>query len=243
MQDFTHVSNFPGYMQQVAQLIQSNGKSSQSVLDMPAGNGLFADQLRQAGFKVTCGDFNSERPDYVYVNMEEKLPFDDETFDFVTCMEGIEHVINPHQLVAELSRVVKKGGQVIITMPNVQNFYSRLKFLFTGIFYQFEPEFSQHPRGRPIDRGHISSLSYTQLNYLFKENNLHPNLIRGDKIKKKILLPIYVVLAAANALHYAIKIAQKRNELPYSQMLSLQFMTSRSLIAGWQKSTEPVTAS
>jgi len=222
-------------MSKVAGFLEAMGENQQSVLDMPAGNGLFADKLRQLGFVVTCGDFNSERSDYVYVNMEQKLPFEDESFDFVTCMEGIEHVINPSKLVEELSRVVKKGGHVIITMPNVQNFYSRLMFLFTGFFYQFNPEFSRHPMGAPIDRGHISSLTYTQLNYLFLDKNLHPDYIDGDRFKKKILFPVYLILGLFNYIYYKKKIVNGSTDMPYHLMINSNFFLSRSLIAGWKK--------
>ena len=235
-QDFTHVPNYPQYMKIVEQFIKDNGMPGQSHLDMPAGNGLLADNLKKAGFHSVCGDFNSERPDYIYVNMEKELPFKNSSFDFVTCMEGIEHVINPSHLVQELSRIVKLGGYVVITMPNVQNFYSRLKFLFTGFFYQFEPEFTRHPNGKPVDRGHISSLTYAQLNYLFVESNLQPVYIDGDKFKKKLLMPIYLMLAAINSLFYTSKIKAKKIEMPYALMNNKKFFFSRSLVAVWKKS-------
>jgi SAM-dependent methyltransferase len=234
-QDFTHVSNYPQYMRIVEQFVLDNGKPGQSHLDMPAGNGLLADNLIKAGFNSVCGDFNSERPNYIYVNMEKKLSFENSTFDFVTCMEGIEHVINPSHLVEELSRIVKSGGYVVITMPNVQNFYSRLKFLFTGSFYQFEPEFTRHPNGKPVDRGHISPLTYAQLNYLFVENNLQPVHIDGDKFKKKILMPIFLILAIFNSLFYRSKIKAHKTEMPYALMNNKKFFFSRSLVAVWKK--------
>jgi ubiquinone/menaquinone biosynthesis C-methylase UbiE len=84
MKDFTHVSNYPQYMKIVEQFVISNGKLGQSHLDMPAGNGLLAENLIKAGFNSVCGDFNSEKPNYIYVNMEEKLPFDDNSFNFIT---------------------------------------------------------------------------------------------------------------------------------------------------------------
>ena len=58
MKKFTHVLNYPVYMSKVAGFLEAMGENQQSVLDMPAGNGLFADKLRQLGFVVTCGDFN-----------------------------------------------------------------------------------------------------------------------------------------------------------------------------------------
>lgn len=235
MQEFTHVSNYPQYMKIVEKFVIDNGKIGQSHLDIPAGNGFLVDNLTKAGFKSVCADFNSERPDYIYVNMEEDLPFENDSFDFITCMEGIEHVINPNHLVEELSRVVKSGGYVVITMPNVQNFYSRLSFLFTGFFYQFNPEFTRHPNGKPVDRGHISSLTFAQLNYLFVESNLQPICIDGDKFKKKLLMPIYLVIALINSIFYRSKINAGRTEMPYALMNNSKFFFSRSLVAIWKK--------
>jgi len=54
----------------------------------------------------------------------EKLPYDDATFDVVTCMEAIEFTPNPQETLAELVRVCRDGGLLLITnrigvrMPN-----------------------------------------------------------------------------------------------------------------------------
>jgi SAM-dependent methyltransferase len=233
--DFSHDSSYTDYMRVVEGLVSRLGQASNSLLDMPAGNGLFADKMRGKGFLVTCADINQERPDYVYVNMEERLPFSDESFDFITCMEGIEHVINPTALIAEMSRVVKKGGHIVITMPNVQNLYSRLSFLFTGSFYQFDPDLTRHPAGRLIDRGHISPLSYLQMNYIFIDHGLRPVIIDGNKWKKKILMPIYLPIAFINLLFNRLKSGQGHGDTPYPLMSTPAYLLSRSLIAVWQK--------
>jgi ubiquinone/menaquinone biosynthesis C-methylase UbiE len=50
----------------------------------------------------------------------EGLPFDEATFDFVTCLEVLEHLIFPEKAVAEIARVLKPGGFAVITVPNLQ---------------------------------------------------------------------------------------------------------------------------
>jgi SAM-dependent methyltransferase len=45
------------------------------------------------------------------------IPFPDETFDSIFCSEVLEHVFNLDELLAELNRVLKKGGQMLITVP------------------------------------------------------------------------------------------------------------------------------
>jgi SAM-dependent methyltransferase len=45
------------------------------------------------------------------------LPFADEQFDAIVCLEVIEHVPNPQQVLNEISRTLKKGGEVWLSMP------------------------------------------------------------------------------------------------------------------------------
>lgn len=45
------------------------------------------------------------------------LPFSNGSFDLVIASEVIEHTLDPAGFVAELLRVVKKGGELLITTP------------------------------------------------------------------------------------------------------------------------------
>jgi SAM-dependent methyltransferase len=237
LQQFIYVKGFTRYMARVEQLVAETKRSGLEILDMPAGNGLLAERLRQRGHRVTCADMNSERPEYVFVNMERPLPFDDSSFDAVISLEGIEHVVEPYSLVKEICRVLRPDGFVILSLPNVQSLHCRLKFLFSGTFYQFEPEGHRHTQGRLLDRGHVSPLSLVQLNYIFGEFGLVPQAATGDRIKKKILFPLYCALWASSALvlwrrrrRYA---SQPEATRLYSLLNELRPMLSRSLITVW----------
>jgi SAM-dependent methyltransferase len=48
----------------------------------------------------------------------QKLPFDDDAFDSGISFEVLEHTPDPARLLAELARVVKPGGTVVVTTPN-----------------------------------------------------------------------------------------------------------------------------
>lgn len=191
---YTHVANFTGYMAAVAQHFRAQ-PAGLRILDLPAGNGLLADALRQAGHAVTCGDINRERPDYRYVDMSARLPFDDGEFDAVVCLEGVEHLLNPVALIAELARVTRRGGSIVVSTPNVMNFYSRLQYLFTGFPYQFNPAaVPQLAPGTAGDRGHVFPLSYFQLRYLFEAHGVRVERVLGDRYKRKALMPLYLAL-------------------------------------------------
>lgn len=48
----------------------------------------------------------------------EPLPFADESFDFVICLETIEHMMNPYYALMEIRRVLRYGGRLICSVPN-----------------------------------------------------------------------------------------------------------------------------
>ena len=50
---------------------------------------------------------------------ERRLPFDDNSFDSIFCWETIEHFnFNPVPFIRELNRIAKKGGKLLLTVPN-----------------------------------------------------------------------------------------------------------------------------
>ena len=76
----------------------------------------------------------------------QKLPFPDTSFNKIICWETMEHFnFNPVKFVRELLRVLKPGGQVLITVPNRASFQSlfnqvfgRMELNSINAYYQFE---------------------------------------------------------------------------------------------------------
>ena len=57
---------------------------------------------------------------FVPLNLDvshDKIPFVDNFFDYVYCLETMEHLSNPFFVVAEIKRVLKHNGKFIITFP------------------------------------------------------------------------------------------------------------------------------
>jgi len=95
-------------------------------LDVGCGDGYFTDQLarmatvdRMAGVDVSRTAIERARSSYGHVPFATfdggKLPFADNSFDFVTLIEVIEHLLDPEALVREIHRVLKDSGRLMIT--------------------------------------------------------------------------------------------------------------------------------
>jgi SAM-dependent methyltransferase len=55
-----------------------------------------------------------------------RLPFAAGCFDSVTCLDVLEHVPRPREAVAELARVLRPGGVLILQTPNRELFKERV---------------------------------------------------------------------------------------------------------------------
>lgn len=238
MADFSHVANFTDYMRIVDAWAGELLRPGERVLDLPAGNGLLSQRMAQRGLTVVSADINEAMPEFVRVDMSAPLPFADGEFAGVVCLEGVEHVTNPAGLIAELARVLAPGGVVMVSTPNITSLYSRLTYLTSGVLYQFDPEYGVHPGGRSIDRGHVSPMSLQQLDYHFSEHGLELIRAGGDRIKKKLLLPVYALLWACDAALRRLR-CRRTSDLRlrrlYRHMGHPRVLMSRSLVAAWRR--------
>ncbi|MBL4885249.1 MAG: methyltransferase domain-containing protein [Planctomycetaceae bacterium] len=240
------VNSFPGYMHEALNFFGEQAPG-QHILDLPAGSGKLTKALREQGHIVTPGDINKHEEDFAYTDMTKRLPFDDETFDGVICLEGIEHVLNPYLLIGELIRVSKVGGHVIVSTPNIMNMYSRLQFLLTGTFYQFHPsQLHEYEPEEAVDRFHISPMSYHSMRYLGNYFGAKVAQVRGDKAKKRMLFPLYHAISLAGklwsrSLFFSKNYEQyrERNEEIYQHINTRSVMTSRSIVMVFEK-TRPM---
>jgi len=121
------------------------GLNDISILDMPCGAGLFSSRLAQAGMQVTAMDIEAVEPfkfdpaHRMLADANLGLPFDAEKFDALVSIEGIEHLDNPRGFLRECARVVKPGGYVFVSTPNVDSFRSRKYVMLRGYHHYFGP--------------------------------------------------------------------------------------------------------
>ncbi len=98
-----------------------------TLLDVGCGSGFFLELANKEGF-VTTGcdiipDKKFDHSDY-FQGSVEKLPFEDNAFDFVTCSHTLEHVIDFDKAVAELKRITKY--KLCVVVPCQRAYYYTL---------------------------------------------------------------------------------------------------------------------
>lgn len=104
--------------------------SGKIVLDVPCGTGWGTSLLK--GYKEVHGlDMSKEAiayatehftGDYIVGDMT-KMPYAEDKFDVVICLEGFEHItfLEGQKFIGEAKRVLVQGGKLVMTVPLLQN--------------------------------------------------------------------------------------------------------------------------
>jgi SAM-dependent methyltransferase len=102
------------------------------ILDAGCGSGRTLEELTDYG-EVAGIELNSDAAELargrglgeVQVGRLEALPWADEAFDLITCLDVIEHVPDDVTALGELRRVARPGGWLLVTVPAYQALWSR----------------------------------------------------------------------------------------------------------------------
>jgi ubiquinone/menaquinone biosynthesis C-methylase UbiE len=142
------------------------------------------------GFEVSCCDIN---PSFFSIpdlkmdigDLNQSLPYGNNSFDYLICLEGIEHTENPSNAIREFQRVLKKGGKVFISMPNFLNIGRRIRFLLNGTFSKIP----SHEVIRDIWKGdlcmaHLSPLGYPLLKFIMEWYGFRILRLEKDQAKR-----------------------------------------------------------
>jgi SAM-dependent methyltransferase len=190
-----------------------------------------ADLMRLDGQRVDIADLN-----------HDPLPYPDARFDLVTCTEVIEHVENFRRLLRECHRVLKPGGTLVVSTPNILNMKSRLRYLLFGFWNLFGPlpvaDREKHSTG-----GHINPVTSFHLNHALLEAGFADLRLTVDKHQRTsvFLLAVFglpVVLFGRWLQHRErtkYKTVNTGNWPHVAQMNSYDVLTGRTIVARARK--------
>jgi len=153
-----------------------------ALLDIGAGHGYLTKKLYDEGYDIHACDlfpehFYFEKVNCKKVDLTHPLPYDDKSFDIVIAVEVMEHISVHEHFFSEAYRILKNGGTLIFSTPNILSLKSRFRFLFSGFFYSFNPlDYNRHDGLQ-----HTASLTIDQYKYLAIKNQFTDIKVSYDK--------------------------------------------------------------
>ncbi len=181
-----------GTRELILNYMEKNPKGA--VLDIPSGQGAFSKDLEERGFTVFLGDLDVNNVLYrncrvAKVDLNHHLPFKNNSFDYLICIEGVEHIENPHHLVREGFRLLKDNGCLIVTTPNVMTIKSRLRFLFCSYLDYFRYFGPIKGESRFVfeeyDHQHINPVFYGEMKHILMKYGFSIETVAANKMVKR----------------------------------------------------------
>ena len=200
-------------MQDIMNIISSLElrKGKECALDIGVGNGEITKLLIESGYSTTAiglgidtYDIELEKIKKQGVNLiecsVEKMPFDDNSFDFIVMSHILEHVLNIGVALAEVRRVLKENGKLLIIVPpysdvimagHVSTGWNVGQLIYVMLL-----------NGFAVNGGKFIEYGWNVCGLVGKNNELLPNLRydRGDisKLNKAKLFPLPIENAGYN---------------------------------------------
>ncbi len=198
-------------------------KKDSVVLDLACGNGVSTANMNGkmvVGLDLSAKQMIRAKSKFKKINFvmgdAEKLPFKDNTFDYVVAINMLHHVYHPVKVLSEIFRVLKKGGKLLSVDPNLYNpigFTGRGLYRLLGLKRIF-PTFPQFALGE--DERQFTKSDYYKL---FKRSPFKDYIIRPHRIERilffsTILFPVLnkipgydkILTAASKAGNWIVKI-------------------------------------
>ena len=119
------------------------------VIDAGCGEGVLVDEFHdRLAIHGVDPNYSSER---VTRGSLEALPYPAASFDRALCLDVLEHLTFAEQpkALAELFRVIRPGGELLVTVPNLAHLQSRVHFALRGRLIH-TANLAKHPGDRPV---------------------------------------------------------------------------------------------
>lgn len=170
------------------------------------------------------------------------LPYDDSSFDLVTCTEVIEHLEHYRYTLREMFRVLKPGGTLVLSTPNILNLKSRIRFLIFGFYNLFGPlhfrESNLHNTGGHINPVSLFFLAHSLVDSGFDQIRVSIDKKQGTSYFWLAILYLPIKLFSAITMRgekNKYKTVDEFNEPYVDQINSLDVLIGRTIIVGCKK--------
>ena len=152
-------------------------KPNSKFLDLGCGEGrhcfgaYMSEEIDVFGFDMSLSDIGKAKENFDQFNENtstkscnfgvadaKKLPFKDNTFDFIICSEVLEHIIDYQSALSEINRILKPEGKLAVSVP---------KFFPEWICWKLSIDYQNTPGG------HVRIFKFKELKKDIADYGLH----------------------------------------------------------------------
>lgn len=134
----------------IKEFLPKSEHEKDKLLDLGCGMAEFARFAISKGWSASVSDVSEKNVvhatelglDAKHLDLNLPLPYDDKSFQVVTLIEVLEHIMNAETLVEEIFRILADDGTFLLSTPN----YAFYKHRLNGVFGKSPPEEGKHFR-------------------------------------------------------------------------------------------------
>lgn len=147
-------------------------QKGKKILDAGCGEGILVEKYRKMGYDIEGIDPNYES-EFVKTGSILKTDYEDNTFDIVLLLDVLEHISYSDQYIAlkEIKRILKNYGVLVMSVPNLANLTSRIKFFLLGKLSRGDKDYN-----------HIGERPFAEYKAILEQHNFRIEKIYGITI-------------------------------------------------------------
>jgi SAM-dependent methyltransferase len=153
------------------------GRAPSRILDLGCGDGLLAQRARELGHHVVGVDrhkrdgIGARTDQFIEADLDRGIPDEiGDDFDVVLAIDVVGYVRDPGKLLLDATGRLRRGGSLIVSVPNFGHWYPRARVAL-GIF--------GYDRRGILDQGHLRFFTRTSAKQLFDDRGLS---VRRDEV-------------------------------------------------------------